>query len=103
MNDERNEEIDRLLRQGLSRRDIARRLGISPTRVQQLVGSGRMGVLMTVTEQAVELRSPGTTPTHLAERVRRALALAKVDVIEEPARARSATPVEELGSGDQRA
>jgi len=80
---ERTDEIQELLRQGVSRREIARRLGISSTRVQQLVGSDRMQVKLRVTQRTVSLSSPTATPEQLAERVRRALALAKIDVVEE--------------------
>ena len=83
MAQERADEIRELLRQGVSRREIARRLGISSTRVQQLVGLDRMQIRLRVTQRTVSLSSADATPAQVADRVRRALALAKIDVIEE--------------------
>ena len=79
---ERADEIRELLRQGVSRREIARRLGISATRVQQLAGPDRMRIQLRVTQRTVSLTSTDASPAQVAERVRRALALAKIDVIE---------------------
>lgn len=80
---ERADEVRELLRQGLSRREIARRLGISSSRVQQLVGPDRMQVRLKVTQRTVSLTSPTASPDQVAERVRRALKLAKIDLIEQ--------------------
>lgn len=80
---ERADEVRELLRQGLSRREIARRLGISSSRVQQLVGPDRMQVRLKVTQRTVSLTSPTASPDQVAARVRRALKLAKIDLIEE--------------------
>lgn len=78
----RADEIRELLRQGLSRREIARRLGISSTRVQQIVGGEHLQVNLSVTDQGVVLSSSGMSADQLAARLRGALALVKIDVIE---------------------
>ena len=80
---DRIEEIRTLAGQGLSRRQIASRLGISPTRVQQLLGASRLQVRLKVNARTVSLSSRDASPAELAERIRRALALAKVDIVEQ--------------------
>lgn len=82
MAQERVDEVRKLLRQGLSRREIARRLGIS-SRVQQLAGPDRVRVRLKVTQRTVSLSSPTVSPAQLAERIRVALKLAKIEVIDE--------------------
>ena len=82
MTEERADEIRELLRRGLSRRVVAKRFGISSTRVQQIAGAEHMQVRLRTTKTGVTLSSPGASPDELADRVRRALSLAKIEIVE---------------------
>jgi len=80
VHEERDAEIRELARQGVPAREIARRVGLSKSRVNQIAGGGRLRVSLRSTRRGLEVVAVGTATAELRARVERAFRLAKIDV-----------------------